>query len=796
MNARCALFGFSFSLIISSSLFAMDFPRTDAPIRTLLSLDADWRFLKRDETGAEQPAFADASWRALDVPHDWSIEGPVDEKNPTTGAGAFLPSGVSWYRKHFRLPANSAGRRVFIDFDGVMQNSDVWINGTHLGHRPFGYVSFRYELTAHLRADAENVIAVRADTSAQPASRWYSGAGIYRHVRLIVMDPVHFDTWATFVSTPAITGDSAVVRIQSKVINQSATPRTVSLQITLLGPAGETLATAEAPTTAATPGATVDLSHELTLKNPALWQLGQPALHRAVVRLRSAGETLDEETVTFGIRDAHFEAATGFWLNGKNLKIKGVCVHHDGGAFGAAVPLSIWEQRLTTLQSLGVNAIRTAHNPVAPEFLDLCDRLGLLVMDEFFDCWTVEKNPHDYHLYFNEWSQRDARDTVRRDRNHPSIILYSAGNEIHDTPKTKLAHDILAGLVATFHAEDPTRPVTQALFRPNVSKDFDNGLADLLDVIGVNYRDTELLAAHKAVPTRKIIGSEQGHDRRVWLYARDHAEHAGQFLWTGIDYLGESRTWPNIGAGSGLLDKTGGIKPMAWERASWWLTQPAVYIVRRVGSWQFAPTDPGFTPLDRKQVLFRDWSATGAVSHDETIELYSNCEDVELFLNDVSLGSKSLPADASPRVWNVPYTPGQLRAVARNRGQIVATDELRSSGPATKILLNATRSRLSPLWDDVVKITATIVDAQGVRVADAQSEVTFSVAGPGKIIATDNADLANHEPFQQPTHRAYHGECVVFVRATAASGVIRLSAGTPNLAGGVVELSAVPVEAK
>lgn len=754
------------------------------------SFDTDWRFLEGDPSGAELMAFADTSWRTLDVPHDWSIEGPFAEQNPTTGAGGFLPSGVAWYRKHFRLPCPITGRRVFIEFDGIMQNSDVWINGAHLGHRPFGYVSFRYELTQHLRADEDNIIAVRADTSAQPASRWYSGAGIYRHVRLIVTDAVHFDTWATFVSTPTITDDFAVVRVQSKVINQSAAARPVSLQVTLFDPDGRTIATAESAATSALPGATVHLSQDLTLKNPALWQLERPTLHRAVVRLQSSGTTLDEETATFGIRDAHFEAATGFWLNGRNLKIKGVCLHHDGGAFGAAVPLSIWEQRLTSLQSLGVNAIRTAHNPVAPEFLDLCDRLGLLVMDELFDCWTVGKNSHDYHLYFKEWSERDARDIVRRDRNHPSVILYSAGNEIHDTPNGKLAHDILSGLVTTFHAEDPTRPVTQALFRPNVSKDFDNGLADLLDVIGVNYRDTELLAAHKAKPTRKIIGTEQAHDRRVWLHARDHAEHAGQFLWTGIDYLGESRAWPNIGAGSGLLDKTGGVKPMAYERAAWWLDQPVVRVVRRVGAWEFAPTDPGFTPLDRKQVLFRDWSPTAAAPLEETLEVYSNCDFVELFLNGVSLGSKFLPADASPRLWHVAYAPGQLKAIAMNGCEIVATDELRSAGPAVSILLSATRTHLSPTWDYVAKITATVVDAQGVRVADAAPSITFDVSGAGSIIATDNADLANHESFQGASHHAYHGECVAFVRATAENGFIRLCAHSPGLISGVIELSA------
>ena len=323
--------------------------------------------------------------------------------------------------------------------------------------------------------------------------------------------------------------------------------------------------------------------------------------------------------------------------------LKGVCLHEDGGAFGAAVPLAIWEQRLTTLKTLGVNAIRTAHNPPAPEFLDLCDRMGFLVMDEFFDCWTVAKNPYDYHLFFDEWSLRDERDAILRDRNHPSVIIYSVGNEIHDTPNAALAKKILSGLVATAHEADPTRAVTQALFRPNVSHDYDNGLADLLDVIGTNYRDTELLAAQRAKPDRKIIGTEQRHDRQTWLWLRDNPSHAGQFLWTGVDYLGESRRWPLVNHSSGLLDRTGAVKPRSFERQSWWSDAPMVRIMRRTAPDDRMPDDPGYGGEElHTQVEFADWTPRNPKPHDETVEAYSNCEEVELFLNGKSLGAQKI----------------------------------------------------------------------------------------------------------------------------------------------------------
>ena len=772
-------------------------PAPSSP-RLTQSFDSAWRFLKSDAPGAEQPAFADAAWRPLDVPHDWSIEGPFAQTNPSTGLGAWLPSGIGWYRKHFSVPENSAGRRVFIEFDGVMANSDVWINGFNLGHRPYGYVGFQYELTGHLNfGGADNVLAVRADTSAQPASRYYFGAGIYRHVRLVTTDPVHIAHWGAFVTTPQVSAAQATVHVQTTVTNQSGAARQISLQIALFDPAGKAAGQAETASQTLAPGSSAQFAQDLAVINPQRWDLDKPVLYSARAAVVSEGKALDEAVVPFGIREAVFKADTGFWLNGKNIKIKGVCLHQDGGAFGIAVPDGVWEQRFRALKEIGANAIRTAHNPPDPAFLDICDRMGFLVMDEMFDCWTVGKyNDKDYHLYFNDWSLIDTRDTVQRDRNHPSIILYSAGNEIHDTPNAALSLRILAGLVKTFHENDPSRAVTQALFRPNTSHDYDNGLADLLDVIGTNYRDEELLAAQRQKPTRKIIGTENHFDRAGWLAVRDNAPYSGQFLWSGIDYLGESRTWPATTAASGLLDRTGQIKPVAAERESWWSEQPMVLITRRTAADAPRVTDPGYEPAQqdvtrRPQVQCINWTPASSAPHRENVEVYSNCEQVELFLNGKSLGSKPM-GNATPRAWQVDFEPGTIKAVAKNGGNIVATHELRTAGKPAKIVLTGGSSALPADYNHVCRIVASVADDNGETVPTASQLITFKISGPGVIAAVDNGDNSSLEPFQAGERRALQGSCVAFVKASAPAGQIQLTASAPGLAGGSIAIQAAP----
>jgi beta-galactosidase len=665
----------------------------------------------------------------------------------------------------------------------------VWINGFHLSHRPYGYVSFEYELTDHLHFDGKpNMIAVRADNERQPASRWYAGAGIYRHVRLVITDPVHIDHWGTVITTPRAGKIDADVHVRNTVINQSTSPRAVTVQVTIVDPQGQTVATSESEPKTIDAGKSVDFEQDLPRLKLRFWDVDDPALYRAACRVRDTEATLDEDDATFGVRLTEFDANTGFWLNGKNIKLKGVCLHGDAGGLGVAVPLSAWERRLRLLKDIGCNAIRTAHNPPPPEFLDLCDRMGFLVMDEMFDCWTVAKNPYDYHLYFKEWSTIDTRDTVRRDRNHPCIVLYSAGNEIHDTPRPEIAKPILASLIDVFHKEDPTRPVTQALFRPNASHDYQNGLADMLDVVGQNYREPELIAAHEQKPRRKVVGTENGKDLKAWSAVRDNAFYSGQFLWSGVDYLGEGRRWPRIGNPAGLLDTTDHPYPIAFQRQSWWSEKPMVYIARDEGN---VPTGNIAGEPQTRRVLAGDWSPKDRSAHLENVEVFSNCDSVELILNGKSLGSQDKPLDESPRKWQVNFEPGELKAIARNGDAMAASQTLATASQPARVQLTAAETHdLRNAWDDVCYVEATVVDEHGTPVPTADDLVTFAISGPGAIAAVDNGDLTSHESFQADHRHAFHGRCVAIVRATASSGTITLAASAPGLTSGTATFEA------
>ena len=794
--------------------------------RQTQSLDSGWRFLQSDASDAQSPTFDDSTWKLVTLPHDWSIAGPVEENAPSRAAGGFFPTGVGWYHRTLNLTKLDPTKRTFIAFDGIMANSDVYCNGELLGHRPYGYVSFNYDLTPHLHT-GRNLVAVRVDNSQQPASRWYPGAGINRQVRLITTSAVHIAPWGTFVTTPKVSTESASIHVRVTVTNDSDKSASISIAPELISPTGVHL-TAE-PTfhskpTTIPPHESADLDVETNISHPDRWDLEHGALYTLNARLLENNKPIDNEQVPFGIREFHFDPNQGFFLNGKHHKIYGVALHTDAGALGTAVPLAAWERRLTALRALGVNAIRTAHNPPAPEFLDLADRMGFLVMDEMFDCWTVAKNPYDYHLYFREWSERDEAATIQRDRNHPSIILYSVGNEIHDTPKPEIAIPILKQLVATAHANDPTRPVTQALFRPNVSHDYDNGLADLLDVVGQNYRENEILKAHADKPTRKIIGTENTHDRNQWVAMRDHPEYSGQFLWSGIDYLGEAGRWPSIGAGSGLLLTTSLPRARAYERQSWWATQPTVRIARRVQAARRSPTDPGYAsptssnqaattpnaPLDPTtrfgQPLLLDWTPKDQTPHTENIEIYTNAEEVELFLNDKSLGTQKLHADASPITYQVPFEPGSLKAIARTNGKIVAQDELRTAGKPARLLLSTglaaadltnqplteTTPALTPDWNDITYATATLVDQNGTVIPDSETLIHFSAAGPATIVAVDNGNLLDHDPFQATARKLYDGHAIAILRATAPSGNITITATAEGIPPTTITLHAAP----
>jgi beta-galactosidase len=769
--------------------------------RSIASFDGDWKFVQGDVSGAEQIAFADQAWTEIDLPHDWSIAGPFDEFAPAGGAGAFLPTGVAWYRRSFNLPEPRGAQRVFIEFDGVMERSGVWINGAHVGHRPNGYASFRYELTPHLRFGPgeayANVLAVRADTHAQPASRWYAGSGIYRHVRLITTGVVHIEQSGTFVTTPTLDADSATVRVESSVLNQSQSDRDAQIEVTIIAPDGKSVATTRGATQVLPAGRAVTLYAETKLARPRRWDIADPALYRAAVRIVTKDDLLDEETVTFGIRDARFEAATGFWLNGRNLKLKGAALHADAGAFGMAAPLAFWERRLKGLQALGVNAIRTAHHPFSPEVLDLCDRLGLLVMNEAFDMWTVAKNPHDYHLFFNDWSSEDTRAFVRRDRNHPSVVIWSAGNEIHDTPYPLVAKSILKRLVNEFHENDPTRPVTLALFRPNTTGDYQNGLADMLDVVGQNYRETELAAAHAQNPLRKIVGTENGKTRASWLVVRDHPAFAGMFLWTGADYLGEADRagWPAISRHTGLVDRIDNVHVVGLERASWWSDRPVVHIARRL----IEPVDTSALPTTTNVAMpapagpaaAADWTPTDLSPHEETVEVYSNAPEVELRVNGRTLGRLPRNADDSPRSWKVTFEPGHVQAIAYDGNKKVGEETLHTAGKPAKLRLIGEQRSIEPGFDHVGFVRVEVTDVNGVVVPSATNLLSATLAGGGVLAAFDNGDVTDHTPFTSTQRKARNGRALIMLRATNTGAPIRLQITSDGLQSASLSLPVV-----
>jgi len=776
--------GEAFILFILLLFYSTVSAQNQSP-RIVQSFDSSWKFFKGDTNGAEETSFNDEVWRSLNVPHDWSIEGPYDRNNTTGRGGGYLPDGIGWYRKTFLLDDEDASKLVFIDFDGVMANSDVWINGYHLGKRPYGYSSFEYELTGHLNfgKDKKNIIAVRADNSIQPASRWYTGAGIYRHVHLVMTNPVHIEHWSSFITSSNITKENATVNIQSFVVNKSSANKAIVFQTDIISPSGKLVATAK--TKQKVPfSKEANISQKVKITKPGLWDIDDPQLYVAVIKVFVDKKQVDELQSPFGIRDAKFVAASGFWLNGKNIKIKGVCMHHDGGAVGAAVPLGVWKYRLSILKSIGVNAIRTSHNPRAPEFLALCDQMGFLVMEENFDTWNAKKSHAEegYNLYFNDWWERDTRDMVLRDRNHPSIVIYSVGNEIHDNlndsagfRKYKMQQDLV-------HSLDGTRPVTMALFRPALSHVYENGFADMMDVVGQNYRETELITAHEKHPDWKVIGTENGLTKDAWLALRDSPFMAGQFLWVGFDYLGES-DWPSVVFGNSLVDKTGDLREAGWQRKSWWSDTPMVYVLRKsenagAGDW------------------ISDWSPTDMDTYDiAQLQVFSNCDQIELFLNNKSLGVKERPADnASPRTWTVTFQKGTLKAVGKNNGKIVAEQELKTAGKPAKIILTADKPTIKNSWDDVVYLRATITDENGNPCLHADNKIKFNIDGAGVIAAVDNADVTSTEPFQSNERWAYKGTCVAIIKANGNVGDITVTANGDNLKQGKIVLKVLGKE--
>jgi beta-galactosidase len=735
-------------------------------VRQVDNFDKDWLFIQEDVKGAEAIKTDDGKWRKLDVPHDWSIEGSYDKSNPSARGGGYLPAGIGWYRKTFFLDQTQSAKQFTIQFDGVMANSEVWINGHHLGKRPYGYISFNYDLTKYLNfgKGKTNLIAVRADNSLQPASRYYAGAGIYRHVRMVITNPVHVDNWGVYISTPEVTAQKAMIRVETNVLNAALKTTQALVQTDVIDPTGKVVGSSQSGLNIAA-GKNGLVTQDIVVNNPKLWNIEQPVLYQTVTRIKVGNAVVDDQLNTFGIRTFKFEAGTGFWLNGKNLKLKGVCLHHDAGALGTAVPLKAWERRFKMLKEVGVNAIRVGHNPMAPDFLDLCDKMGFMVMNETFDTWTASKNNGEkgYNLYFKDWWERDTRDLVLRDRNHPSIVVYSVGNEIRDNLDSPEGFKKYKDLQDLIHQLSPGTPVTMALFRPSSSKVYTNGFAQTMDIVGQNYRENELVDFHEAHPDTKALGTENGHTLATWLILRDKPYMAGQFLWTGFNYLGEA-DWPQIANNQGLFDHSGNWRPEGLQRQSWWSDQPVVHIVRRednagTGDWvdNWTPTD--FDTYDVAKV-----------------EVYSNCDEVELFLNEVSQGSKTKPKDDSPRAWDLSFEKGTIRAVGKNNGKAVASETHTTAGEPYQIVLEAARNTVSSDWNDVVYVQAKVVDEKGVVCPNASKMITFSASSNAEIIAVDNGNIMSHEKYKAVKRFSFKGRCQAIIRAKASSGIIEIKA--------------------
>lgn len=766
-------------LVISSGQKAEAQNKEKNQGRITTNFDRDWTFIQKDIPGAENPMFNDQEWRKLQVPHDWSIEGAYDKTHLTGRGGGYLPSGIGWYRKRFELEEKMAGYQISIEFDGVMANSEVWINGHSLGKRPYGYIGFGYNLTKYLHFGKGklNVIAVRADNLVQPASRFYTGAGIYRHVRLLATQLLHIDKWGVYITTPEVGADKATVRVQTKLNNVSGKSEAVTIETMLLNPAGRELNTVRSKRIL-NAGESMVLEQKMIVAKPALWNLEKPQLYKANSKISMGTKVVDQQTNTFGIRSARFDAATGFWLNDKNFKIKGVCLHHDGGAVGAAVPLSVWRYRFNLLKEAGVNAIRTAHNPAAPEFLDLCDEMGFLVMDETFDTWTVPKNNGEqgYNRFWKEWWERDTRDMVLRDRNHPSVIIYSVGNEIHDNLDSPEGFKKYRDQQDLIHQLDSGRPVTMALFRPASSKVYTNGFAETMDVVGQNYRENELVAIHQEKPQLKVLGTENTHVLQQYLALRDHPFMAGQFLWTGFAYLGEA-DWPQTTWGESLFDRIGNWTHLGLQRQSWWSASPVVHIVRKEGNAGAGEWINNWTPTD-----FDTYD-------DGRIAVFSNCDEVDLVLNGKSLGVKPKPADDSPRMWNVTFEKGTLTAVGMNKGKVVIQEELKTASRPAKIVLSSDRTQLRSEWDEAVFVKAVVLDANGVVCPNADQLITFHISG-GEIAGVDNGNVNSHELYKANQRQAYHGVCMAMVKGNKP-GHIELKATAEGLEGGVLNIEVI-----
>ncbi|MFA5045344.1 MAG: sugar-binding domain-containing protein [Paludibacter sp.] len=772
--------------------------------RDLLFND-NWRFMLSDVKEAANPDLDDSKWRLLNLPHDWTVEGVYSpDKASATG---YLPGGIGWYRKTFNVPAEEKGNQVFIYFEGIYNHSEVFINGNSIGKRPNGYISFMYDLTPYLKYGDKNVLSVRVDHSLDADSRWYTGSGIYRDTYLVYASPVHIDLWGVYFKASNVTTKKADVSVETTVDNSLAAGTTVKVSHEITDPLTKKVVSKSSKTMKVDGKSKATSSQMFSISSPKLWSLEQPDLYILKTVVSQNGKIIDQNEQEIGIRSLTFDPNKGFALNGVWTKLKGVCLHHDAGCLGSAVPREVWKRRLITLKEMGCNAIRMSHNPQAPEVYELCDELGLLVMDEAFDEWEYAKKKwlkgwnagvpgfQGAASYFEEWSDKDLRDMILRDRNHASIIMWSIGNEVDypndpyshpvldhaninqpvqggylpDHPKAERLGIIAKRLAAIVRSLDTTRPVTAALAGVVMSNETDYPYA--LDITGYNYTEDRYAQDHAKYPKRVIYGSENGHSMESWKAVRDNEYIFGQFLWTGIDYLGESGPWPSRGFNSGLLDLGGFMKPRAHFRQALWSTKPVAYIGTYHQSRRYNRLSTDAWPI---------WNyETGEMIR---VVCYTNAIKAKLILNGIQVGEIQHQDDNTGIIyWDIPYQDGKLEVVGLDKeDRPTCNYSLQTSGrpyaiTAQSDLLSIKKER------GVAQVVIRIVDEKGVPVIISEDEITCKIDGPAKLLgmeASNNEDMGNYHDNVQ---RVYHGRLIAYIQSTGDVGKINLKFSAPWL---------------
>ncbi|AJE51124.1 glycoside hydrolase family 2 TIM barrel-domain containing protein [Paenibacillus polymyxa] len=774
--------------------------------RVIMPFRTDWKFVEGNYTGAEKTDYNDGHWRDLHLPHDWSIEKSFDPHMPYGGNQAYLPRwSVGWYRKHFNVEPSSPKQCVYIQFDGIHSNSEVWLNGHFVGKRPYGYVSFQYDLTPYIRWDEENVIAVKVDNTLLPPDRWYSGAGIYRNVWLIYTDYLHITEWGTYITTPEISPDEAKVSARIQVSNHYAHAVECTIMTEILDSQGQLKGKIENRVTLAGLESE-EIEQKTRVLEPELWSPDHPVLYEAQMTIYCDNTEVDRYRTPFGIRKVILDSQKGLLLNGSSLKLKGVCIHHDLGCLGAAYHDTAMKRRLEKLKEMGCNSIRFAHNPMAPELLDLCDQMGFLVVDEAFDKW---KSLSYEHLY-DEWWEKDLEAMLVRDRNHPSVLMWSVGNEVENQGQPSML-SMLEQLVAFCHKKDPTRPVTCALEPHNTPINLRDGpieskvehtklLAQRVDVLGLNYQEQWYEHYRAAMPDTLILGTEtfpyyRGKDNRVkgylplnpWFDVANHDYVIGQFVWSGIDYLGET-SYPSKGWSSGLIDTCGFRKPVSYLQQSLWSDQPVVHIAV-FNDHMKSEYNPTWTMHWKSPTMEDHWTFPEYAGKLIRLVTFTNCESVELIVNEESYGERKLTDYPNHLIlWELTYTLGKIRAIGRNGNQQVCEHELTTAGLPYALKLEADRAILPADGHEISHVEVTVIDQHGIVVPNQDVDLSFELHGDGRILGIDNGDLTSDEPYKGKERRTHRGRCLVIVQSGDVAGELLLQASADGELQGEVSL--------